>query len=178
MRANTLKFVILDRDNTLNYDPGYLHDPGKVQLKEYVVEGLKLLKDQGFKFLVISNQSGINRGYFKKEDAVRVNRKINRLLNEHKLHIEKFYFCPHRPDENCNCRKPNTGLFDEAVSEHDIDIKNSYMIGDKKSDILFGKRAGLKTIYLDGETHLDFNPDFVAENLYIAAKWIIKNEKN
>ena len=178
MVINAMKFIILDRDDTLNYDPGYLHDPKKVELKKHVIDGLKLLKNKGFKFLVISNQSGINRGYFKKEDAVRVNKKINKLLNRYDLNIERFYFCPHRPDENCSCRKPKIGLFDKALSEYGIDINHSYMIGDKKSDIMFGKNAGLKTVYLNGNKKLDVDPDFVAKNLYIAAKWIIKNEKN
>lgn len=173
-----MKFVLLDRDNTLNYDPGYLHEPRKVKLKENTIEGLKLLKQKRFKFIVISNQSGINRGYFDKKDVIKVNKKINDLLKQHNLNIEKFYFCPHTPNQNCSCRKPKIGLFKIAEKEFDISTNKSYMIGDKKSDILFGKKINLKTVLIDTNKSNDVEADFKARDLLEAAEWIIKDAKD
>ncbi|TYB91431.1 MAG: HAD family hydrolase [Kosmotoga sp.] len=173
-----MKFVILDRDNTLNHDPGYLHQPEKVKLKKNVIPALKLLKKEGYRFIVITNQSGINRGYFDRRDAIKVNIKINKILMKNGVSIEKFYLCPHTPKQNCSCRKPKIGLFKKAQKDFEIQISKSYMIGDKESDILFGKRAELRTIYLGSKNSLDVEPDFISRDLLEAAKWIIKNEKN
>ncbi|OMH40121.1 D-glycero-alpha-D-manno-heptose-1,7-bisphosphate 7-phosphatase [Desulfurobacterium indicum] len=140
--------IFLDRDNTLIEDDGYIHEPEKVKLLPGVGEGLKLLKDAGFLLIVISNQSGIGRGYFKEEDFHAVNKKLNQLLKHYNVQIDDFFFCPHKPDEGCSCRKPEIGLFLRAAEKWNINLKESFMVGDKISDIEAGNRAGCKKSYL------------------------------
>ncbi|WP_457568891.1 D-glycero-alpha-D-manno-heptose-1,7-bisphosphate 7-phosphatase [Desulfurobacterium sp.] len=142
------KAVFLDRDNTLIEDDGYIHEPEKVKLLSGVGEGLKLLKEAGFLLIVISNQSGIGRGYFKEEDFHAVNKKLNQLLERYNVQIDDFFFCPHKPDEGCSCRKPEIGLFLRAAEKWNINLKESFMIGDKISDVEAGNRAGCKESYL------------------------------
>ncbi|WP_022847726.1 MULTISPECIES: D-glycero-alpha-D-manno-heptose-1,7-bisphosphate 7-phosphatase [unclassified Desulfurobacterium] len=140
--------VFLDRDNTLIEDEGYIHEPEKVKLLPGVAEGLKILKDAGFLLIVISNQSGIGRGYFKEEDFHAVNKRLNQLLEPYSVQIDDFFFCPHKPDEGCSCRKPETELFFKAAKKWNINLRESFMIGDKIIDIEAGKRAGCKKSYL------------------------------
>jgi len=163
----TMKAAFLDRDNTLIYDPGYIHEPEKVVLLEGVGEGLKKLKEAGYLLIVVSNQSGIGRGYFKEEDFWAVNRKLQELLKPYGVQIEDFFFCPHRPEENCNCRKPKTGLIETAVKKHQINLKRSVMIGDKDSDLECGINAGLMCSVKVG------TPPF--ENFLKAVNFILEN---
>jgi D-glycero-D-manno-heptose 1,7-bisphosphate phosphatase len=136
--------VFLDRDNTLIHDPGFIHEPEKVRLLEGVVEGLKLLKEAGFLPVVISNQSGIGRGYFTEREFWAVNARLNELLAPHGVQIEDFFFCPHRPDENCDCRKPSPRLVFEAARKWGIDISESFVIGDRDSDLMLAFNAGCR----------------------------------
>ncbi|RUM91290.1 MAG: HAD family hydrolase [Thermovibrio sp.] len=136
--------AFLDRDNTLIYDPGYIHEPDKVKLLEGVPEGLKLLKKNGFLLIVISNQSGIGRGYFKEEDFWAVNRKLQELLKPFGVQIDGFYFCPHKPKENCKCRKPKTFLIERAAEDFGVNVSESIVIGDKDSDVEMGFKAGCR----------------------------------
>ncbi|MEO2083177.1 MAG: HAD family hydrolase [Desulfurobacteriaceae bacterium] len=138
------KAVFLDRDNTLIYDPGYIHEPEKVVLLPGVGEGLRRLKEAGFILVVISNQSGIGRGYYGEEDFWAVNRRLQELLLPFKVQIDDFLFCPHRPDEGCSCRKPGTELLFRAAEKWKIDLSRSFVIGDKDSDIEMGLRGGCR----------------------------------
>ena len=140
--------VFLDRDNTLNIDPGYLSDPDSVELFPDVPEGLARLKERGFLLIVLSNQSGIGRGYFTEKEVMSVNEKINALLPE-EASIDAFYFCPHTPEAECSCRKPAPGLLEAACRDYDIDLGHSYMVGDKESDVLLGRQAGLGTVLIN-----------------------------
>jgi|SRR6056297_287960 len=169
------KFIILDRDNTLNYDSGYLHKPENLKILNGIIQGLSLLNKYGYRFIVVSNQSGVGRGYFNLNDVVNVNNKLDDMLIKHDIQIEKFYFCPHSPEANCTCRKPMTGLFDYIMDDFDIDKSKSFMIGDKKSDIVFGKRVGLRTIKIKTDKNNSGIEDFFADNLQKAARWIISN---
>ncbi len=138
------KAVFLDRDNTLIYDPGYIHEADKVRLLEGVGEGLKLLKDKGFLLIVVSNQSGIGRGYFTEREFWEVNQRLQELLKPFKVQIDDFFFCPHRPDEGCFCRKPNPYLLKEAARKWEVDLSSSYVIGDKDSDVELALKGGCK----------------------------------
>ena len=160
--------AFLDRDNTLIYDPGYIHEPEKVELLEGVPEGLKLLKRKGFLLVVISNQSGIGRGYFEERDFWAVNERIQELLKPYGIQIDAFYFCPHRPDEECMCRKPNTMLVERAAEELNIDVGKSIVIGDKDSDVELGIRAGCRAAVKVGK------PPF--ENFLKAVKFLLGEE--
>lgn len=146
-----VRAAFLDRDNTLIYDPGYIHEPEKVRLLKGVPEGLKLLKEAGFLLIVVSNQSGIGRGYFEEKDFWAVNERLQEFLKPFGVQIDAFYFCPHRPDENCSCRKPRTGMVERAAKELGIDVSESVLIGDKDTDVELAFRCGCKAGIKVGE---------------------------
>ncbi len=139
-----MKAVFLDRDNTLIYDPGYIHRPEEVVLLYGVGEGLRLLKEAGFLLIVISNQSGIGRGYYGEEDFWAVNGRLQQLLKPYGVQIDDFFFCPHRPDEGCRCRKPNTLLVERAARKWGIELSKSFVVGDKESDLQLAFNAGCR----------------------------------
>jgi len=181
--------VFLDRDGTLNEDPGYLGDPEKVKLFPYTGKALSILKNKlNFKLIVISNQSGIARGLITKENVEAVNRKINNLLKISKVEIDAFYYCPYHPEfsteEECSCRKPSTEMVIKAAEDHNIELKKSYMIGDAISDIECGYNSGLKTVLVKtGYGNESFStlqklnkiPTFVANNILEACTFIEKD---
>ncbi len=181
--------VFLDRDGTLNEDPGYLGDPSKVKLFPGTGKALSILKNKlNFKFIVISNQSGIARGLISQEDVEAVNSKINKLLEPDNIQIDAFYFCPHHPDfsnkEEIECRKPSPSLVYKAAEDFNIELNGSYFIGDAPADILCGINAGLKTVLVKtgyGTESIsvlqkqNIFPSFVAENITDACNLIIKD---
>ena len=139
--------LFLDRDGTINIDTGYIRDSDNIELYPGVAEGIRNLKNKfDMKMIVISNQSGIARGIMSREDVDAVNRRINELLNSSETSIDAFYYCPYHPDFNnedlASCRKPSPELVFLAAKEHDIDLKRSYFIGDKVSDVECGINAG------------------------------------
>ena len=144
------KACFLDRDGTLNVEVNYLHEPEKLELEKYVPEALQLLKSNGFKLIVITNQAGVARGFYEEKDIALVHAKMQELLQEYGVKIDKFYYCPHHPDFSgeCECRKPGTALFRQAAAEFNIDLAESYMIGDRLSDIQAGENAGCKKTFL------------------------------
>lgn len=180
--------VFFDRDGTLNLDPGYLGDPEKVVLYPGVAEALLKLKNEGFKIVVISNQSGIARGFFSSREVDAVNLKINDLLKERGVCVDKFYYCPYHPDfntpEECRCRKPSPLLVLKAAEDLEIDLRKSYFVGDMISDVECGINAGVRTVLLkntlkeeqiSGLLVKDKLPNFIAENLIDASDFIIKD---
>jgi len=183
------KAVFLDRDGTLNEDPGYLGDPAKLKLFSDVGESLSLLKNKNnFLIIVISNQSGVARGLITRDDVEAVNDQINNILQKFNVKIDAFYYCPFHPDFNsekdCECRKPSPNMILSAAKEHNIDLSNSYFVGDSFADIMAGKNAGIKTILVKTgygtETfsilhNENIFPTFVAENLNEASKFIIND---
>lgn len=136
------KAIFLDRDGTINVEKEYLHECDKLEFIPGVVEALTILKKKGYLLIVISNQSGVGRGYFPVEDVKKLNQYMNQLLEEQQAGIDDFYFCPHVEADACTCRKPQTGMYEKAAREHDIDFKTSYMVGDKVSDILGAEKLG------------------------------------
>jgi len=169
--------VFLDRDGTINIDFGYIKDPNLVKLFPFVPEGIKLLKNFGFKIIVISNQAGISYGIMTHADVKNVNNKINELLLGFDTYIDAFYYCPFHPDynspEEALCRKPSPDMIVQASKELQLDLMKSYMVGDKSSDILCGLNAGVKTVLLDYEGNTEEinilqnqgkKPNFVAAN--------------
>lgn len=141
------RWIILDRDGTINVDTGYLHEPDKVQLETGVCEGLKQLMEAGFRFIVVSNQSGIERGYFTQEELTATNKRITTLLWRKGITISGWYCCPHLPETNCECRKPKMGLVLQASKELGFELGEiACVIGDKKSDMQLGENLRVPSI--------------------------------
>lgn len=174
--------IFLDRDGTINVDIEYLHEPEKLQLLPNALAGLKQFQNMGFKLVIITTQAGIGLGYFTKEDFYRVNRKMFQLLKEESILIDKIYFCPHSISDNCGCRKPATKLIEQAQEDLNINMASSFMIGDKTSDILAGKNAGVQTILVKTgsagkDNEFDVRPDFTANDLLDASEWVLEKER-
>ena len=181
--------LFLDRDGTINFDPGYIKDPSQIVILPGVIEGITKLKNEyGFKIIVVSNQAGISKGLMTHTDVEAVNKKINELLSEGNASVDHFYYCPYHPDfdppEKTNCRKPSPFMIVQASEEHDLDLNNSYMVGDKASDVESGINAGVKTILLHGASiekeistlhNLGKKPNFVAANFIDACNFILKD---
>jgi D,D-heptose 1,7-bisphosphate phosphatase len=176
--------IFLDRDGTLNEDPGYLNDPAKVHLLSGVGEALAALKKAGFLLVVISNQSGVGRGLIQKENLDQIHLKIAEFLGEWNVQIDHYELCFHRPEEDCACRKPKPQLIFNAAKTLGIDISQSYMVGDKVSDVLAGQAAGCKHSLLvrtgDGiSSESQMKPeqvDFIGDSLLQVSQWILHRE--
>lgn len=131
-------------------------------------------------FFIVTNQSGIGRGMYTYDDARQFNEALTLVLKNEGIHIEKIYICPHTPEENCECRKPNTKFIEKARSDFDLDIKNSFVIGDKQCDVEMGKKSGAKNILvLTGMGQEEKNKskpylDYTAGDMVDAAQWILK----
>ncbi|MCZ6702993.1 MAG: HAD family hydrolase [Ignavibacteria bacterium] len=185
----TNRAIFLDRDGTLNEDPGYLGDPDKIKLFPDVGNSLYRLKSKfDFFLIVISNQSGIAKGLIKKEQVDLVNAQINSLLMNDNVSIDAFYYCPYHPDfnppEKLKCRKPSTGMVLNAVNDYQIDLSESYFVGDSVADIECGFNAGIKTILVltgNGRESLSILkkenniPSFIANTFSNACNFIIKD---
>lgn len=144
------KAVFLDRDGTIMADPGYISDPRKVEIFDHAVDSLKELKEAGYLLIIITNQSGIGRGYFTHEDLEKVNMRMSSLFNDKGVTFDGIYACPHVDENKCTCRKPQPGLIFRAAREHDIDITVSYMVGNSRSDVMAGVAAGCRLNFLLG----------------------------
>ena len=145
------KAVFVDRDGTLNYDNGYTHKISDLKIYEDMVPLLKGYYDRGYIIIVITNQSGINRGYYSVEEMKEFNNKLAEVFIKYGIKIEDFFYCPHTPEEACNCRKPEAGLIHMAVRKYNIDIKSSIIIGDSEStDGKLASRLGIKFIKVHG----------------------------
>lgn len=147
----SLKAVFLDRDGTLNVDVAYLYEIEKFQWIPGAKEALKLLVDKGYTLFVVTNQSGVARGYFPEERVHELHGFIQRELDEVGVKIEKFYYCPHLPDGpipkyaiECDCRKPKPGMILQACQEYDIDKEKSFLVGDGKRDVEAAEAAGIR----------------------------------
>jgi len=187
------KAVFLDRDGTINEEMGYVNHLERFRLFPRAGEAIRLLNKNGIKAVVVTNQAGVAKGYFPESLIHLVHRKMEDHLREKGAHLDGIYYCPHHPDageppyrQKCRCRKPETGLIEEAARDLGIDCSKSYMIGDRGADIEFGHRIGAKTIlvltgYGKGEWEYfgdqwESKPDFVAQDLFEAVDWILNRE--
>ena len=173
-------FVLLDRDGTIIVERNYLSDPAEVQLNPGVVSGLRKMGGLGLGLVVITNQSAIGRGFFDESRLSEIHDRMEYLLRQEEVFLDGIYFCPHLPQDKCNCRKPETGLVDLASKELEFNVKDSFVIGDKECDIRMGSRIGASTfLVLTGygrktDTEKVVKPDFVVDNLD-EASLIIEN---
>lgn len=170
------KVVFLDRDGTINEDYGYVFEIEKFKFIEGVIEGLKILSNLGYKLIVITNQSGIARGYYTEEDAKKVFNYMKEELLKEGIVIEKVYYCPHIGD-NCNCRKPKLELFYKAQKEFDIDFNESYAIGDKIRDLAICEKENIRGFLLNDNEKIENKNIQRSKNLLEAAKYIKTNPK-
>ncbi len=175
------KFVFLDRDGTIILEKDYLSDPALVELLPQAAEGMKKLLAAGFRLIIVTNQSGIGRGYYSEEDYAKVTARLLELLSGQGVAVEGVYHCPHAPDESCACRKPLLGLLEQAECDLGCGFTLGAVIGDKPADVELGRAAGLKSILVRtgyGKKHEEkksCEPDYIADNLSDSADWIIKN---
>ena len=143
------KAIFLDRDGVINKNrDDYVKSKKELEIFSNIGKEILKLKMKGFLIIVITNQSVINRKIITIRELEEIHSTIQKFLIKSKTSIDKFYFCPHRPDENCNCRKPKPGLILQAINEFSIDVSKSWMVGDSKTDIQAGEKAGCKTILL------------------------------
>lgn len=175
--------IFLDRDGTLNPDPGYIKSPDQFELFPGVSRALASLKRAGARLIVVTNQSGVARGLLSRDDLDAVHTKLQRLLDEAGASLDAIYFCPHHPDDGCGCRKPNRGMIDQAVREWGVDLDRSYLIGDHSRDIELAKRIGARSVLVttgvvsrqEVESLKDSGPvpDWIASSLEEAADWLL-----
>ncbi len=186
--------VFLDRDGTINEQMGYINHLSRFHLLPGVEQAIRSLNEYGLPVIVVTNQSGLARGYFPESLLDAVHAKMHRLLAEKGAHVDGLYICPHHPEakeerfrRNCNCRKPKTGLLQQAAAELGLDLQRSYVVGDRWSDLRCGAAVGATTILvLTGYGRGDASyigpgqavqPNYVAEDLQAATRWIIAQSK-
>ncbi|WP_367239113.1 D-glycero-alpha-D-manno-heptose-1,7-bisphosphate 7-phosphatase [Desulfovibrio sp. UCD-KL4C] len=172
-------YILLDRDGTIIADKHYLSDPAGVEILPNAEQGLKQMQDAGFGLIVVTNQSGIGRGYYSTHDMEAVNSRMEELLAPIGIKLSAIYHCPHTPEQNCNCRKPAPEMFDKAIKEFKLDPKNCYVIGDKLCDIELGLAKGSSTILVrtgkgaKEEPKCKDKATYIADDLLAAAEFII-----
>ena len=181
--------VFVDRDGTINEQMGYINHPSRFVILPGVPEAIRLLNSNDFLVIVVSNQSGVAWGYFPIDLVHKVHDELKRILNKNNCTVDGIFFCPHHSQGTvpeyrleCDCRKPKTGLIKQAQEVFDIDMSSSYVIGDRYSEIELANRLNLKGVlvktgYGRGEVKYILpgkpQPDYIAEDLLDAAKWII-----
>ncbi len=163
-------------------DVKYCDNPDLVQLLPGAAEGLRSLKSAGFRIVIVTNQSGIGRGYFDVETLEKVHDRLRSELRKKGADYDAIYYCPHMPEDDCDCRKPKPGLFLKAAAELNIDLASSYTLGDRNLDVEAGRAAGTRTILVSSNSRqlgseLHSAPDFVVANLHDAANLIESNSR-
>lgn len=167
--------VVLDRDGTINVDRSYLSDPLQLEFAPGAINGLQELTRAGCRFVIVTNQSGVARGFFDLRQLEMLHDALRRMLTEIGVSVEKIYVCPHAPDAGCKCRKPEAGLMTLAAKELKFDPARSFVIGDKESDVQFGLRCGAATALIDPNgSHLHSEAHYRARDLAEAAKWVVR----
>ncbi len=183
------KAIFIDKDGTLIRDIPFNADPGLIVLEERVIEGLEKLSDKGFLYIIITNQSGLAHGYFTEKDLAMVEAHISQLLLADEIKLNGFYYCPHYPgacvkefDVTCYCRKPMPGLLLKAAADFNIDLAQSWVIGDILNDVEAGNRAGCRTILINNGNETNWlidsdirKPSFISKDMAEAADLILEN---
>jgi D-glycero-D-manno-heptose 1,7-bisphosphate phosphatase len=182
--------VFLDRDGTLIEEVGYLDRPERVELFPYSIDAIRAFNRAGLKVVLVSNQSGVARGFFTEETVDRVHRHIADLLAAGGVHLDAYYYCPHHPDgkvaeytRRCECRKPGPGLVERAVRELDVDPRRSYTVGDRWLDVALARTVGARGVLVrtgyglteELKPQPGLTADQVVNNLVEAAGWILRH---
>jgi D-glycero-D-manno-heptose 1,7-bisphosphate phosphatase len=170
------KAIFMDRDGTIIEDVPYLANHEKVKLIAGVGECLAELQRQGYKLILISNQSGVGRGLIAAHELEKIHERLESLLAIHGVDLTSYHYCLHTPQDKCECRKPMPGMILDAIREFDLDIENSFMIGDKESDLLAGRNAGCRTIHIAFTDNEDVDlqyADFRAKDWWDIKRYIL-----
>jgi len=172
--------VFFDRDGTLIEERNYLADPGGVVLLPGAADAVRRAREAGYLAVILTNQSGVGRGYFTLNEVEAVNRRLRELLAAGRGALDGIYVCPHAPEEDCPCRKPRTGLVEQAARELEIDLSGSWVVGDKAADVELARNAGMRAVLVEtgygasaGEEPRRM-ADFVAPDVLAAVEWIVK----
>lgn len=175
------KVIFLDRDGVINEQrDDYVKSCSELSLLEGVKTALEMLKNNGYTIIVVSNQSAVGRGIMSESDLQNINKRLNERTGGL---IDDFFYCPHKPSDNCGCRKPRTKMLVDAAVKYNVDLEGKWLIGDNSTDIELGKNAGLKTILVKTGLGLKVfsegkvKPDYVTENLLEAVKIVLENEE-
>ncbi|HEV2520684.1 MAG TPA: HAD family hydrolase [Thermoplasmata archaeon] len=173
----------MDRDGTLNPDLKYLREAERLEVYRGVIGGIRLLKAHGYRIVCVTNQSGIERGFYTEQDVRSIHDRLNTILRRGGVSVDRFYYCPHAPETGCECRKPRTKLFQDAARELGIAWAPSAIIGDRGLDIEAGESLGLYTVLVPSRGHRDevlqelghgpAAPDVIAPSFYSAAVRIL-----
>jgi histidinol-phosphate phosphatase family protein len=169
------KAVFLDRDGTIARDVPYCSRPEDFELLPGAAEGIKLLNEHGFKVVVVTNQSGIARGYFTEETLAKIHKKMQEELAKYGAHVDAICYCPHHPDNNCDCRKPKPKMVFQVALDLDIELGQSYVIGDSEMDVELARQAGCKAGIRVGEP--GGTGDWVTASFRDAVHWVIQQPK-
>lgn len=179
--------VFMDRDGTISEEVGYINHPDRLKLLKRSSKAIRLLNKNKIRAVVVTNQAGVGRGYFKEKMISVVHKKMEAMLAKDGVFLDAIYYCPHHPKDNCNCRKPKPGMMLQAKEKFGLDLTKCYVIGDKYSDVEYAHQVGAKGILVltgYGKGAYEFEkeqwskgPDFVASDLYDAVEWIARQEK-
>ena len=192
--GNLRPAIFLDRDGTVTDEVGYINHVSRARIYPYAPEAVRMLKSTGLPVIIVTNQSGVGRGYFTEEIVRQVHRKVEETLQAAGTSVDAYYHCPHHPSgviesyrQQCRCRKPGTGMPDEAAEQFGIDLAASYVVGDTYRDMQMGFNIGARTVLLMtgyGRGEYEYRrsdwprmPDLIAENLLEAAKLILQELK-
>lgn len=154
------KALFLDRDGIINIDYGHVHKIEDFKFTDFIFDFCKKYQDEGYLLIVITNQAGIGKGLYKEEDFLKLNQYMIEEFKKQGINIAKVYYCPHKPEDNCDCRKPQPGLFKQAIKDFNIDTNESVAIGDKLIDLEAAYNAGIKTLYFKKTKYDEYNVNF------------------
>jgi D-glycero-D-manno-heptose 1,7-bisphosphate phosphatase len=190
--------IFIDRDGTLNEEVGYITELTQFRLFDFAAEAVRLINDANWRAIVLTNQSGIARGLFDEEFLLRLHSRMEASLKLEGARLDAIYYCPHHPEfgeppyhQDCNCRKPKPGLIERAMEDFQLDLKRSFVIGDRYRDVETGCRAGTRCVMVmtghgreefrtqraspngQGQWEQKGQPEHIAENLVEAVRWIL-----
>ena len=185
--------VFIDRDGTISEEVGYVNHPSRFQIYPYSFEAIKLLNENGWLAIVVTNQAGVARGYFSEDVIKDIHQQLNQKMIESEARLDAIYYCAHHPTVgeppyrlDCDCRKPKAGLIDRAARDFDIDLGSSWMVGDRYSDIELARNAGLHSAFVlsgygRGEWEYQragwkHQPDMVSEDLLLCVRAILSGQ--
>lgn len=178
--------IFMDRDGTVCEEAGYMYHAGLLRVYPWTGEAIRKINDSGMKSVLTTNQSGVGRGYFKESTVHEVHQLLEQELNQWEAHLDAIYYCPHRPEEDCECRKPKPGMLLRAARELEIDLNRSFMIGDRYVDVRAAHAAGVRSVLVctgDGAGEMAKyaglpgpQPNFVADNLQHAVDAILSGQ--